>query len=127
MDGGNIGRVCAGSSCSAGVTQNAATHACSTPWDSSVPLALFSFQWSSYKGLGWADSAWLRASLEALPHLCPASSQPLLKAAEHKKQLWGRALCSRLALWLVVSRLLALEALDSVALWKAHGVSGRGV
>lgn len=28
---------------------------------------------------------------------------------------------------LVLSRLLALEALDSVALWKAHGVSGRGV
>lgn len=91
------------------------------------PLALSSFQWGSYKGLGWADSAWLRASLEARPHLCPASSQPLLKATEHQKQLWGRALCSRLAPWLVVSRLLALEALDSVALWKAHGVSGRGV
>lgn len=127
MDGGNIGRVCAGSSCSVGVTQNAAAPACSAPWGQLCPLALCSSQWSSYKDLGCAGSAWPRASLEALPHLCPAVSQLLLKAAEHKKQLWGGALCSRLALWLGLSRLLALEALDSVALWKAHGVSGRGV
>lgn len=117
MDGGNIGRVCAGSSCTVGVTQNAATHACSAPWDSSVPWLFALSSGAPTKAWAAADSAWPRASLEALPYLCPASSQPLLKAAEHKKQLWGRALCSRLALWLVVSRHVL----------KAHGVSGRGV
>lgn len=43
--------------------------------------------------LGLCSSAWLRASLEALPYLCHAVSQPLLKAAEHKKQLWSGAMC----------------------------------